>query len=169
MNSTAEKIPDKFRCAIVVAKLTRPTNRGRSWRVDTREGNTLWIWPDKVHLLNAGQEYDVAGTVRDSYYNIASVRHLGPAPEDTPPPRPTFAIRRKTMDYYRPRDPAEQRQIWVCALLGREIELAGLMDKTALLERATLHAEVWNELFGPSEEAIDDQQQASHSHSTARE
>ena len=153
--SDAQTTLEKFRAVIVVAQITPPSGRGKSARIDTEDGNTLWVWPDKLGLIREGEQYEVEGNIRADYHNITTVRHLGPyrPPKQQPPATasapPLQPKNGKKMDYYKPRDPDEQRQIWVCAMLGREIDMGrGLMTEEALLARGKIHAAVWEKLFG---------------------
>jgi hypothetical protein len=161
---------EKFRAVIQIAKITPPTGRGRSARVDTVNGATLWIWPNKVGLLREGEEYEVEGNVNLDYHNITKVRHIGPYRPPKQPAPNAPAMQPKTLqpkqqngkhmegNYYKPRSPDEQRQIWVCALLGREIDMGrGFLSEEVLIARGKVHKKVWEELFGAgAEQEVDD-------------
>jgi hypothetical protein len=139
---------EKFHAAIVVTKLTPPQGRSVSYRVDTRAGNVLWIYKTNVALLRVGDEYDVEGNIKGNFHNITAVKRLGPAPEDDEPAVFKPAEKKK-MEYYRPRDPDERREIFVCALLCRDMEMGrDFMSKALLIERGKIHKAVWQALFG---------------------
>src|SRR5215472_9044650 len=154
----------KFHAVIRVAAITPPTGRGRSARIETENGATLWIWPNKVGLLNIGQEYEVEGNINQDYHNITKVRHIGPyRAAKNPHPQPKQQNgKRMEGNYYKPRSPEEQVQIWVCALLGREIDMGrGFLPEAVLIERAKVHRKVWEALFGEGAEGGEDDEDRS--------
>ena len=150
---------DKLRAVIAVADITPPRGRGKSYTIHTADGNEFTLWPDKIGLIRTGEQYEVEYSEKEvdgrTYYNITGTpRHLGPYRVAPAKPQPTTNGKNMENNYYKPRDPAEQKQIWVCALLAREIEIMGrpLMNADQLAERAQAHARVWVHLFGSDAE-----------------
>jgi hypothetical protein len=146
---------DTYKARIAVAGIRVPNGKVKSFTIVTHDGGELSLWPDKIGLIRADQEYEVEiaekqGNGRVFHNIIGTPRHLGayrpPTTDEQPTPKGS-----KKMDYWtpKPRDPHEQKQIWVCALLGREIEIGRqLLSDVELLARAKIHAAVWDELFG---------------------
>ena len=151
---------ETYKAVIAVAGIRPPNGRGKSYTIETQDGNEFSIWPDKIGLIRTGEEYqvEVADKQTDSgrvFHNIAGTpRHLGPyrAATEEPPPKPRPQTNGKKMDqYWKPKDPAEQRQIWVCAMLCRDMEMGrALMDEHQLIERGVVHGRVWDHLFAGS-------------------
>lgn len=152
-----------YTAVIEVVGIRPPSGRGKSYTVDTAEGTELSIWPDKLGLLRTNETYQVEVTDNEKngrlYHNITGTpRHLGPyraaknttKAEPATTPQPPTNGKKMEQPYYRskPRDPAEQKQIWVCAMLCRDMESGrGLMSEAELIERGQMHARVWDELF----------------------
>lgn len=160
MAYTNDIIQEQFKAVIAITKISPPAGKGVSYRIDTQNGNTLWIHKSKLGLINEGQEYEVEGSINANWHNITKVKHLGPAPPPQPAPQPAPQPRKeaKKMDYWKPRDPDEQRQIFVCALLGREIDAMAsighaLMGESELVTRGQIHMAVWDRLFGDNDAA----------------
>ena len=159
-----EALTETYKAVIAIAGIRPPNGRGKSYTLFTEDGNEFSIWPDKIGLLRTGEQYEVQVADKESggrvYHNISGTpRHLGPyrEPKEEPKPKPQPpqppANGTKKMDYWtpKPRDPAEQRQIFVCALLCRDMESGrGFMSEQELIERGEIHARVWDALFGVS-------------------
>jgi hypothetical protein len=149
-----------YEATIAVAKIAPPAGAVKSYTLTTYDGNELSLWPDKIGLIRTGQRYAVEVTDKEVrgkvYHRIGGTpKCLGayqPAEEQLkPPPKPQPQTNGKKMDYWtpKPRDPADLKQIWCNALLGREIEKCPvLMTKEELLSRAEIHADVWDQIFG---------------------
>jgi hypothetical protein len=148
-----------YRAVITVADIRLPIGRGKSYTLISEEGHEFSIWPDKIGLIRTGEQYEVEVSDKESngrvYHNInGTPRHLGPyrPPKDAPSTLPELPASNgpKKMDQYwtpKPRDPAEQRQIWVCAMLCRDMEGRAGMTEQELVERGAMHARVWDALF----------------------
>jgi hypothetical protein len=163
-DSIMDTTVETYKAIIAIAGIRPPNGRGKSYTVETADGNELSIWPDKLGLLRSGEQYEVQIADKENngrtYHNIIGTpRHLGPyrEPKEDPKPKPQPPqppTNGKKMDQYwtpKPRDPAEQRQIWICALLCRDMEGGrNLMSEQELIERAEIHARVWDALFGVS-------------------
>jgi hypothetical protein len=162
---------ESYKAVISIAEIRPPKNgRGRSYSVYTIDGNELSIYPDKLGLIRTGERYEVEVTDKKSehgriYRDIVSVKHLPAAhgqfiqaglparPQPIPQP-PTNGSQKMDQQYWtpKPRDPDERKQIWVCALLARDMEMMdlgrGFMSEQELIARGEIHARVWDRLFG---------------------
>jgi hypothetical protein len=169
MNAYTLEKDQTYQAVITVAEIRPPNGRGKSYALISEEGHEFSIWPDKIGLIRSGEQYEVQISDKESngrvYHNITGTpRHLGPyrPPKEAPSTLPELPKQLpasngpKKMDqqYWtpKPRNPAEQKQIFVCALLSREIEVLGeshraFMTKEEMLARAAIHADVWDALF----------------------
>lgn len=120
---------------------------------------TLWSpWAKDMATYVEGRDYEVEFEINNNggvdYRNIERGHVLQSRSE--PRPRALSAAatgepQNGNGDYWRPkpRDPAEQKQIFVCAMLGREIDMGrGFMSEDQLVNRALVHSKVWERVFG---------------------
>jgi hypothetical protein len=144
---------EKYKAVITIADIRPPKNGRGSHTIYTIDGNEFGIWRDKIGLVCIGEQYEIEVADKEAgdgrvYHNIVGTPHRVKQPQPQPS-TPTG----KTMDqqYWtpKPRNPAEQKQIWVCAMLCRDMEACdGLMKIEQLIKRGEIHAQVWEHLFG---------------------